>query len=132
MRICVKKLRDVVFTYTNGIIYYGKLIQKNEYHISVNLPVYDKGFIIYKSKNKPLFRNIPTLTILFSPIIILSIVSLIPVTVFLFLFEILIAFYLRTLYKKGFISGSVERLSGYMSLILSIIGVFSVIKYLFL
>lgn len=122
--INVHKNSKVVGYSIFGVVFYGKL--SNNYHIEILLPVFDKVITLWKSKKRPMLRSLYVLAILTSPITLTHLLlEIIIVTCIL-----LTTFYVRTLFQKSFITDSDEIISGWISLILSMVGIAAIISYL--
>ena len=109
---------------------YGKIIDNGKYKLELLIPFSDWMVItIYCSKKKPKIRNLYLLSILWFPfcLTLLSIIAAIILVVFIL--QIPFGFFYTCLFRKSFINDWFDTLCGYVSLVLSIIGIISIIKY---
>lgn len=123
----------LVCYFATFLVRYGKITQTGIYKIEVSLPLkkwlgYHK-INIYIGKTKPKFHNLYIIGALWFPFytLLLLLVPLL-MTIF-FIFTILFSFYYNCLFRKSFITDWLDTLSGYISLILSIIGVIALIRF---
>lgn len=119
----MKKLRisNTVAAYNLSFLYYGKIIPKGLYKLEAVIPYTAGDFItLYKSKKKPLFRNLYLLLILLLPLYILTHILML----LFFAFKFLTSFYNTCLFERSFISANYEKVSGVISLVFSVIGFF--------
>jgi len=117
------------------LVRYGKITRTGKYKIELLLPL-DKylGYSvlpIYFSKRKPIYRDLYVIGFFWLPVYCLLCVCIPILLIVVLLFTVLFSFYMSCLFHKSFITETYEKVSGYISLILSIIGLVSVVKLFF-
>lgn len=122
----MKKLRNAehnLVGFTTSLASYGKL--RGNYMLQLVSPIFKTHLTIYKGKSKPLFRNLYITAI---PSVVYSLVFSFAAP-FIISYMLLTAFYEQCLFRESFINESYHKLSGYVSLVLSVIGLISIILW---
>ncbi len=120
--------QDWVVAFSNAICGYGKRIWSGMYRLELYIPFKCGVIPIWHSKKKPAFRNLVALYAIWCvPYVIISILMAIVTAIYLLTCQ----FFITTLFQKTFINDSFEIVSGYFSLIMSLIGYGAVIYWIF-
>lgn len=123
--IKLTKKSDIGYAYWSRLAFIGKSIEDNRYEMG--LKITDKFLLpIYKGNKKPLFRKLYVLDTLMIPLSLIIVIG----AILLYSCIIVGTFFNQCLFKKSFITNNEEKVSGYISLGLAIIGLISVIKWL--
>jgi hypothetical protein len=128
----IKGENKLVCYFETRLARYGKVVQSGRYKLELTLPL--EKFVgyfpitIYFSKRKPKFHDLYVLGALWFPFYCLLYLCLPVIFIGYTLIQILCAFFYNYLHDSDDI---LLRISGYISLILSIIGIISIIKFLF-
>lgn len=125
---------DLAIGFSNPFVNYGKRLQSltpNKYRIELNVPMTTYVLPLYFSDKKPMFKNINVIAAAYFPfwLIISALTGVLTIVVALSM--IVGNFYYNCLFRKSFITDRLGSLSGYISLALSLIGVFSIVKFFF-
>ena len=122
----LKKAKGLALMFTTGIVNYGKILRSGKYKLELVLPFMlggsDAPITIYRSDKKPFFRNIYLISLLWFPFLIVA-----------YIFgAIALAFYLLIHFFFGdSYSNSRAKISNWIKMILSIVGVIAIINYIF-
>lgn len=129
----VKGENKLICYFETLLVRYGKIVPSGQYKLELILPLekwlgYNQ-ITIYNFKTKPKFHNLYIIGVLWFPFYLLTLV-LVPFIMFIFISSaIIFSFYTHCLFQKSFITEWYEKASGYLSLVLSIIGLISIIKF---
>lgn len=120
------KSKGFAFLFTTRIVNYGKILKSNKYKIELLIPFLlggvDAPITIYRSEKKPVFKNLYLLSILWFPFLILSYIAC---TAFI------LAYLVFWFFFEEFESNFVQKLSNFIKLVLSVIGVIAIFNYIF-
>ncbi len=86
---------------------------------------------LYSGEKKPKFRNLYAIGALCMPFYLLLIPFILIGMILVWTFYLTMGFFTKCLFKEEFITDSVDKFSGYFSLALSIIGLITLIRWIF-
>lgn len=127
----IKMIRsEVGYALRAPLAAYGRMLlpENRRYQLMLRAPGTGISVTLYSGDTKPRYRNLFTLQLL------LGLPFALVVYAFVLMFAILsvlIVFYANCLFSETFINSTLERVSGYISLLLSLTGLFAIFYWIF-
>ena len=122
----LQKGKGAAFMFTTGAVNYGKILTSGKYKLELVIPLtlIGKSFpiTIYRSDKKPFFKNIYLISLIWLPFLIAS---------YLFVIVALAFYLLIHFFFEESESDFTDKISKWIKMILSIVGVIAIINYIF-